>query len=101
MDNPRLVLGALMSTEIHSTDPFHSPTSQWCVVFDTRTGFAVHIHQFIPSSSSDMLSREELAEQALNEVFLSEIFKVTGNLLSGVVPSREYLAVAYPSEDIQ
>jgi len=88
-----------MSVEIDSTNPNHRPASQWCAVFDTRTGTVVHIHQVIASNSADLFSREELGKQALTQVPRDEQFRLAEGLLPREVPDPEYLEVAWPGDD--
>jgi hypothetical protein len=89
-----------VSPEIFSTDPSQSPTTQWCVVFDTRTGNVVHVHQFIALRSADALSREELAELALGQVSSGDLEPAEA-LPSRDAPDRGYLDVAWPAADVR
>jgi hypothetical protein len=63
-----------------------APHTQWCVVYDRRTGAVVHIHQYVAASRADACTCEQLAEQAMEQATRRH--------------GRECLEVAYPSEDI-
>jgi hypothetical protein len=42
-----------------------STPSQWCAVFDARTGKVVHVHQFVPASARTRCTADDLAKEAL------------------------------------
>ena len=68
---------------IQSTE---AAAAEWCVVFDTRTGKAVHIHQVVSAGAREPASREELEREALE--------------MAAARHPRETLRVAHPSRDV-
>jgi len=90
-----------VNPEISSTDPSIPQASEWCVVFDARTGDVVHIHQVIALGGSALPPRAEIAEQALSHVPPSEMFGPAEGLARGEIPSRASLEVAFPAENIR
>jgi hypothetical protein len=73
----------MQSTEIAPKGD--APYTQWCVVYDRRTGAVVHIHQHIAVSSKDALSAGQLTSQAMEQAS-----KERGN---------EFFDVAHPADD--
>jgi hypothetical protein len=53
---------------IESTEADEPNISQWCLVYDTRTGKVVHAHQFFALSKSALMSQERLEHAALAEI---------------------------------
>jgi hypothetical protein len=62
-----------------------SPHTQWCVVYDRRTGAVVHIHQNIAVSSNDACSASELESAAIEQADRRL--------------DREFLSTARPADD--
>ena len=53
---------------IESTEADEPSVSQWCLVYDKRTGSVVHVHQFFALSKSALMSQERLEQAALAEI---------------------------------
>lgn len=62
-----------------------APQTQWCLVYDRRTGAVVHIHQYIAASRDEAGSPNQLASQAIEQASKRQ--------------GREFLEVAYPADD--
>jgi hypothetical protein len=62
--------------------------SQWCMIYDKRTGEIIHTHQFLPLSSNDLYSKEDLEKIAIE--FLSPDSK----------SNMEFLGVFHPPKDL-
>jgi len=62
--------------------------SQWCMIYDKRTGEIIHTHQFLPLSSDDYYSKEDLEKKAIE--FLSPENK----------KNLEFLNVFHPPKDL-
>jgi hypothetical protein len=45
--------------------PGPHPVSQWCAVYDTRSGAVVHIHEHVALSEADRRSERQLTADAL------------------------------------
>jgi hypothetical protein len=60
------------------------PRTQWCLVYDRRTGAVVHIHQFIAAAPDGVVSPERLASQAIEQASKRQ--------------GQEFLEVAYPDD---
>lgn len=58
--------------EIIFPDQETTPFRQWCLVYDTRDGRVIHIHEFIALDIDNAASTEELERQALSHVVRRE-----------------------------
>ena len=63
--------------------------SQLCMIYDKRTGEIIHTHQFLPLSSNDFYSNEDLEKIAME--FLSPENK----------KNMEFLNVFHPPKDLE
>ena len=53
---------------VESTEADQANASQWCLIYERRTGKVVHIHQFLPLTTDDLMSHEALEKAALAEL---------------------------------
>ena len=70
------------------TESDEQTLSQWCMIYDKRTGEIIHTHQFLPLSSNDFYSKEDLEKIAIG--FLSPENK----------RNMEFLNVFHPPKDL-
>ena len=61
--------------------------SQWCMIYDKRTGEIIHTHQFYPLSPNDLYSKEDLEKIAMK--FLSPESKSNIELLGVFHPPKD------------
>lgn len=52
-----------ISNPVEATDD--SAPSQWCAVYDARTGKVVHLHEFVPADARGRCANDALAQEAL------------------------------------
>lgn len=62
--------------------------SQWCMIYDKRTGEIIHTHQFYPLSANDLYSKKDLEKIAI------------GFLSSDNKSKMKFLGVFHPTKDL-
>jgi hypothetical protein len=54
--------------EIFMSNEITEEAKQWCMVYDNRTGEIIHTQEYVPVSSNDLLSKQDLEKLAIRNV---------------------------------
>ena len=70
--------------EIEAAGEVDASVTQWCAVYDNRTGAVVHLHEHIALAAAGRRSEKDLAHDAMVEVS----------------PQHDHLDVAHPKRGV-